>query len=50
LLDRPWKDVDDVEIGTAEWVDWLDHRRLYTEDPQPARVGLDQPADQGTGP
>jgi putative transposase len=25
----PWKSVDDVEIATAEWVDWLNHRRLY---------------------
>jgi putative transposase len=25
----PWKTVDDVEIATAEWVDWFDHRRLY---------------------
>jgi putative transposase len=26
---RPWKTVDDVEIATAEWVDWFNHRRLY---------------------
>ena len=25
----PWKHVDDVEIATAEWVDWFNHRRLY---------------------
>ena len=25
----PWKTVDDVEIATAEWVDWFNHRRLY---------------------
>jgi putative transposase len=25
----PWKNVDDVEIATAEWVDWFNHRRLY---------------------
>jgi putative transposase len=25
----PWKTVDDVEIATAEWVDWFVHRRLY---------------------
>ena len=24
----PWKNVDDVEIATAEWVDWF-NRRLY---------------------
>ena len=26
---RPWKTVEDVEYGTAEWVDWFNHRRLY---------------------
>jgi putative transposase len=25
----PWKNVDDVEYATAEWVDWFNHRRLY---------------------
>jgi putative transposase len=25
----PWKSVYDVEIATAEWVDWFVHRRLY---------------------
>ncbi|MGL5865865.1 MAG: hypothetical protein ACRCYX_08335, partial [Dermatophilaceae bacterium] len=25
----PWKHLDDVEYGTAEWVDWFDHTRLY---------------------
>jgi putative transposase len=25
----PWKTVDEVEIATAEWVDWFVHRRLY---------------------
>ena len=25
----PWRTVDDVEIATAEWVDWFNHRRLY---------------------
>jgi putative transposase len=25
----PWKSVDDVEIATAEWVDWFVHHRLY---------------------
>jgi putative transposase len=25
----PWKTVDDVEIATAEWIDWFNHRRLY---------------------
>ncbi len=26
---RPWKGCDDLEIATAEWVDWFNHRRLY---------------------
>jgi putative transposase len=26
---RPWRTVDDVELATAEWVDWFNHRRLY---------------------
>jgi putative transposase len=25
----PWKTVDQVELATAEWVDWFNHRRLY---------------------
>lgn len=25
----PWRTVDEVEIATAEWVDWFNHRRLY---------------------
>ena len=25
----PWKTADDVEYGTAEYVDWFNHRRLY---------------------
>jgi putative transposase len=25
----PWKNVDEVEYATAEWVDWFNHRRLY---------------------
>ena len=24
-----WKTVDDVEIATAEWVDWFNHRHLH---------------------
>jgi putative transposase len=24
----PWKDIDDVEFDTLEWVDWFNHRRL----------------------
>ncbi len=26
---RPWRGFDDVEIETAEWVDWYNHRRLF---------------------
>ena len=25
----PWRGVDHVELATAEWVDWFNHRRLY---------------------
>lgn len=25
----PWRTADVVEIATAEWVDWFNHRRLY---------------------
>jgi hypothetical protein len=25
----PWRTVDQVEYATAEWVDWLNRRRLY---------------------
>jgi len=25
----PWRTLDPVEIATAEWVDWFNHRRLY---------------------
>lgn len=25
----PWRTVDQVEVATAEWVDWFNHRRLY---------------------
>ncbi len=26
---RPWKALDDLEIATAEWVDWFNHRRPF---------------------
>jgi putative transposase len=26
---RPWKGLDDLEIATAEWVDWFNHRRPF---------------------
>ena len=25
----PWKNLDDVEYATLEWVDWFNHRRLF---------------------
>ena len=27
----PWKNIDDLEIATAEYVDWFNHRRLHGE-------------------
>ena len=26
---RPWKGLDDLEIATAEWIDWLNRRRPF---------------------
>ena len=26
---KPWRTVEDVELATARWVDWFNHRRLY---------------------
>ncbi len=28
---RPWKTLSEVELATAEWVDWYCHRRLHGE-------------------
>ncbi|MGW7577536.1 integrase core domain-containing protein [Streptomyces sp. NPDC054765] len=28
---RPWKTLSRVELATAEWVDWYNHRRLHGE-------------------
>ncbi|MFF3951511.1 IS3 family transposase [Streptomyces sp. NPDC001902] len=28
---RPWKTLSEVELATAEWVDWFNHRRLHGE-------------------
>ena len=25
----PWKNIDEVEYATLEWVDWFNHRRLF---------------------
>ncbi|SDM69726.1 putative transposase [Geodermatophilus siccatus] len=27
----PWKDIDDLEIAVAEYIDWFNHRRLHGE-------------------
>ena len=34
-----WKNVGDVEIAVAEYVDWFNHRRLHGE------IGLVPPAE-----
>ncbi|MFI5663235.1 integrase core domain-containing protein [Streptomyces sp. NPDC051684] len=28
---HPWKTLSEVELATAEWVDWYCHRRLHGE-------------------
>ncbi|MFJ7902808.1 integrase core domain-containing protein, partial [Streptomyces sp. NPDC096198] len=28
---QPWKTLSQVELATAEWVDWYCHRRLHGE-------------------
>ena len=38
----PWKGLDDVEIATAEYVDWFNHRRLHGE------LGQRPPAEHET--
>ncbi len=35
----PWKNIDDLEIAVAEYVDWFNHRRLHGE------TGLVPPAE-----
>ena len=35
----PWKGLDDVELATAEYIDWFNHRRLHGE------IGLIPPAE-----
>ncbi|MGW1658181.1 integrase core domain-containing protein, partial [Streptomyces atratus] len=27
----PWKSLAQVELATAEWTDWYNHRRLHGE-------------------
>ncbi|GAA4821425.1 hypothetical protein GCM10023353_32110 [Tomitella cavernea] len=38
---KPWKTVGEVEIATAEWVDWFNHRRLYEYCRDIPSAGLD---------
>ncbi len=26
---KPWRTVEQVELATAEWVDWFNHRHLH---------------------
>jgi len=35
----PWKDIDELELAVAEYVDWFNHRRLHGE------IGLVPPAE-----
>lgn len=39
----PWQSINDLEIATAEWVDWWNERRLHGELDQrpPAEVEAD---------
>lgn len=27
---KPWKGLADVELATAEWIDWFNHQRIHT--------------------
>lgn len=38
----PWRDLDDLEIATMEYVDWYNHRRLHGE------LGLVPPVEYET--
>jgi putative transposase len=33
----PWKTLADVELATAEYIDWFNNRRLQRDRPHPAR-------------
>jgi putative transposase len=35
----PWKNIDDLEIAVAEYIDWFNHRRLH------GQLGLLPPAE-----
>ncbi len=28
---QPWRSLSQVELASAEWVDWYNHRRLHDE-------------------
>jgi putative transposase len=51
----PWRSVDHVELATAEWVDWFNHRRLYEycgdvpPEPQPVASGASPPVRELPG-
>ena len=38
----PWKNIDDLEIAVAEYIDWFNHRRLHGE------IGLIPPVEYET--
>ncbi len=38
----PWKNIDDLEIAVAEYIDWFNHGRLHGE------IGLISPAEYET--
>jgi putative transposase len=35
----PWKNIDDLELAVAEYIDWFNHRRLHGE------IGLIPPVE-----
>lgn len=39
---RPWKTLSEVELATAEWIDWYCHRRLH------GAIGHTPPAEYET--
>ncbi|MFG2324788.1 integrase core domain-containing protein [Streptomyces sp. NPDC048568] len=40
---RPWRGLADVELGTAEWVDWFNNQRLHTAIGHPSPRARGQP-------
>ena len=39
----PWRGMDDLEFATLEWVDWFNHRRLFSA------IGYVPPAEYEAG-